>query len=229
MIYRVSIINFLKKSPTILYMCGFIYSTLNCWYHLSYWRALFSSKCTFKGAFMKDVSFKMDGAKRIYIGPKTQLNSCSIIMNGSGHELYVEGSGTCVNNVSFLFLGSNSKCEIANNFSMEGGSFNLLEGKSITIGNDCMFSTGLYITVSDYHSITSLITGARINQSNNINIGNHVWVGKDSKILKGVEIAQNTIIGANSVVTQHLMQENAIYCGIPAKLIKESVTWKRDL
>ena len=45
------------------------------------------------------------------------------------------------------------------------------------------------------------------------------------KVLKGTTIADNCIIGINSVVTKDCLQENGLYIGSPAKLIKENVNW----
>ena len=51
-------------------------------------------------------------------------------------------------------------------------------------------------------------------------IGNHVWIGMNSVIMKGVTIGDNVIIGANSVVTRDI-PSNTIAAGIPCKVIKE--------
>ncbi len=52
------------------------------------------------------------------------------------------------------------------------------------------------------------------------NIGDNVWVGEKSTILKGVQVGNNTIIAANSVVNNNL-ESNGVYAGSPAKLIKK--------
>lgn len=57
---------------------------------------------------------------------------------------------------------------------------------------------------------------------------NHVWVGKDSKILKGVTIADNSIIGTSSVVTRSLTLSHSVYGGLPAQLLKTDVDWNRE-
>jgi virginiamycin A acetyltransferase len=50
-------------------------------------------------------------------------------------------------------------------------------------------------------------------------IGNDVWIGSHSIILRGIEIGNGAIIGAGSVVTKDV-PPYAIFAGVPAKLIK---------
>lgn len=51
-------------------------------------------------------------------------------------------------------------------------------------------------------------------------IGNNVWIGSGARILDGVEITANTIIGAGAVVTRSV-EVPGVYGGVPAKLIKK--------
>lgn len=52
-------------------------------------------------------------------------------------------------------------------------------------------------------------------------IGDGVWVGAGAKIIisSDMVIVNNVVIGSNAVVTKSIKEENAIYSGIPAKLI----------
>lgn len=52
-----------------------------------------------------------------------------------------------------------------------------------------------------------------------ITIGNNVWIGKNSIILKGVVIGNDSIIAAGSVVTKNV-PSNCVVGGNPAKFIK---------
>lgn len=51
-----------------------------------------------------------------------------------------------------------------------------------------------------------------------IKIGNNVYIGNDALILPGVEVCDDVIIGANSVVTKSITS-SGIYAGIPCKYI----------
>lgn len=104
-----------------------------------------------------------------------------------------------------------------------------LEKRSLTIGEYCMFSSRIYIRTSDEHPIYDLETKKRINPAKDISINNKVWIGDNVTINKGVEICEGIIIGACSVVLKSLREVNSIYAGSPARLIRTSVSWERDL
>ncbi len=50
-------------------------------------------------------------------------------------------------------------------------------------------------------------------------IGDNVWIGFNCFILPGVTSGNNSVVVANSVVTKNI-PDNAIFGGIPAKLIR---------
>ncbi len=52
-----------------------------------------------------------------------------------------------------------------------------------------------------------------------INVGNHVYIGVRSIIMPGVNIGNNCIIAAGSVVTKDV-GDNSVVGGVPAKFIK---------
>lgn len=98
-------------------------------------------------------------------------------------------------------------------------------GLSVKIGDNCMMGPNVEVAASDAHCIYDTITGKPINRGKDIVIGDHVWMTTNVKVLKGTTIADNCIIGINSVVTKDCLQENGLYIGSPAKLIKENVNW----
>ena len=102
------------------------------------------------------------------------------------------------------------------------------ESKKITVGNDCMFSNKIQLRTSDSHSILDE-NAKRINLGGDIEIGNHVWIGNEVMVLKGTTIPDNCIVGARSIVTASLCAPpNSIIAGIPARVVKTNINWKRE-
>jgi acetyltransferase-like isoleucine patch superfamily enzyme len=104
-----------------------------------------------------------------------------------------------------------------------------LEGRAITIGDDCMFSSGIIIRTSDEHSIIDLETNQRINPAADVIISEHVWLGEGVTVNKGSFIAKEVVVGAKSLVTGSLAEHNSIYGGVPAKVLRRGVGWDRRI
>jgi acetyltransferase-like isoleucine patch superfamily enzyme len=56
--------------------------------------------------------------------------------------------------------------------------------------------------------------------SEEITIGNDVWIGRDAKILAGAHIPDGCVVAAGSVVTRKEFPPYSIIGGVPAKVIK---------
>ena len=93
----------------------------------------------------------------------------------------------------------------------------ILSAKEITIGNNVMLASNVYISDSDWHNVYDRIKTP--GKSKEIIIKENAWIGEGSKISKGVTIGENSIIGLGSIVTSDV-PDNKIYAGNPAKEIK---------
>ena len=94
---------------------------------------------------------------------------------------------------------------------------------NITLGNDIICGWNVSFITTNGHSV--FINGEEKTKNAPIIIGNHVWIGSDSVINKGVSITNNCIIAHYSFVNKDLNTENCIYGGYPAKLLKTDATW----
>jgi acetyltransferase-like isoleucine patch superfamily enzyme len=95
---------------------------------------------------------------------------------------------------------------------------------NIEIGDDCLLSYGIEIRTTDSHSIFDQESGSLLNPPRSISIGNHVWVGARSMILKGASIGSGTVIGAYSIVNK-AVGANVIAAGQPCKELKSFIRW----
>jgi acetyltransferase-like isoleucine patch superfamily enzyme len=57
-------------------------------------------------------------------------------------------------------------------------------------------------------------------------IGQKVWIGCRNLIIKGAKIADNSIIGANSMVSKDISKKFGIFVENPIYHYKEDVTWE---
>lgn len=164
----------------------------------------------------------------INIDAGASLCNCNFFFKGNGNRLHVK-CGSHLKNITFWFEDDNNRIEIGESVTSEGElELAACESKSIMVGNDCMFSYGIHIRTTDSHSIIDS-NDNRINYGVDVSIGNHVWVGAESMILKGSVIPDNCVIGARSIVTSSLHADgNSMIVGSPAKVIKCNINWKRE-
>lgn len=96
---------------------------------------------------------------------------------------------------------------------------------SVTIGNNVLFSSRVFITDHFHGKIdsNSLLISPRnrpIYSKGPVIIENNVWIGEGVVIMPNITIGKNSIIGANSVVTKSI-PENSVAAGAPAIVIKK--------
>ncbi len=135
--------------------------------------------------------------KKYRIDASFGFNGTDIRLYGDG-EIILKGKS---------YMGTNSTLQSA-------------EGCKIVIGTQCQISHNvrIYTTSTDPNQD---FTKEKINPDKlgDVIIGNGVWIGANVFINPNIRIGDNTVVGANSVVTKDI-PSNAIYGGVPAKLIK---------
>lgn len=89
----------------------------------------------------------------------------------------------------------------------------------IQIGEYCKITKGVIILSHDYSkSVLRLKYKDIIGEAGITKIGNNVFIGMNSIILRGIKVGDNVIIGAGSVVT-HDLPDNVVAAGNPIKII----------
>jgi len=99
----------------------------------------------------------------------------------------------------------------------------IIAASKVVIGKDVLISWDVLIMDTDFHKIFNGVN--RLNQDSPIHIGNNVWIGCRSLVLKGCNIADGVIIAAASTVSQSINESCVVVAGTPAKVIKHNVSW----
>ena len=175
------------------------------------------------------VKFKGKNSTVLIQEPISRFKKCHFEC-GNNSFIKICNTKYTLNRLHILANTDNSHCEIGKDFSCTNKCTILLHKEpslSVTIGNDCMFGTNVVLRTTDAHAIYSLEDKKVNNFGQSISIGDHCWVAMNVTLLKGVHIANNSIIGTGSLVTKSCEKSNSIYAGVPAKLIKSDVNWDR--
>lgn len=127
------------------------------------------------------------------------------------------GQDSCLYHSCYI-LNSNGKFHIGNNSHL--GAFcyvNVCYGK-VLIGENVAIGPGTkIIAYSNHYERGKKVTDVR--KTGDVVIGNNVFIGANCTILSGTVIHDNVIVAAGAVIKSEL-ETNAIYGGVPGKLIK---------
>jgi len=102
------------------------------------------------------------------------------------------------------------------------GAFCLIDGQGgLEIGKGCDISCGAHILT--HSSLKRCITERRYNKVDRspTKIGNYVFVGENSTILKGAKIGHHSVIGAGAVVKEDAqIPPYSLVVGVPARIVR---------
>lgn len=181
------------------------------------------------------------------------IRKSRITIYGTGNYVEIK-DGYDIVNLNLLVRGNNNRIIIGEdfvvNYNTNAGALNIsakddnnkiiieeyahirgeaeivcMEGTSLHIGKNFGMSSETIIRTGDGHRIFDCDTGERTNNAQSISIGNDCWVARRGIILKGVTLADYTILGTGALVTKSFPEPNIILGGNPAKIIKRNVTW----
>lgn len=125
---------------------------------------------------------------------------------------------------SRVSVGRNGVLKIGTNFKITAESCIICMYK-IDIAADVLISWQVQIMDTDFHIIRNGNQKV-MNADAPVYIGSKVWLGTRCNILKGANVPSGSIVAACAVVTKKLPEENAIYAGQPAILVRRDIYWK---
>ncbi len=155
---------------------------------------------------------KNNGGLTINVGG----DDCRILLGRHGHAF---SGAVNIWGDSRLAVGDGATCNEARI---------ILARSDVIIGPDCMLSDEIIIQSSDQHDIIDLATGDIINRERpRSRIGRHVWIGRRTMLMPGVEIGSGAIIAAGALVSGQV--DPCVICaGVPARVIRRGVSWTRQ-
>lgn len=144
---------------------------------------------------------------------ETRQELLTALFNSVGKNVWIEPDFRCE-------FGKN--ISIGNHVYINFGAV-ILDCAEVSIGENTLIGPNLGIYAVN-HAIDAeeRINGGCIGKA--VHIGKNVWLGGDVKILAGVVIGDNTVIGAGSVVTKSV-PANVIAAGNPCRILR-SITKK---
>ena len=150
----------------------------------------------------------------------------------SGVSIEIHGGDLWERNIAVLKQRGETcvnKLVIGKNFTSSGKThINFCEGSGdVIIGDDCMFSWDVQLRTGDFHTVYDSDTKELLNPNKDIFIGNHVWLGAETRILKGAVLRDETVVGTRAVVTKGFDTGNIVVAGCPATIIKNGIGWSR--
>ena len=182
------------------------------------------------GIFRKKIIKNVSQFKKIaFIDKKLKIIDKVIVNNKTRSQVIIGKNVTIVSAKIFAFdLGK----IIIGKYSYIGKNMQIDSCVNVKIGNYCMISNNVLIQDHNSHPIKKIERRKQLIELQNrptnvyesankkIIIGDDVWLGTDSTILKGVTIGNGSIIGARAVVTKNI-PPNSIVAGNPAKIVKK--------
>ncbi|MBE6807675.1 MAG: acyltransferase [Ruminococcaceae bacterium] len=175
---------------------------------------------------------KKQFAKSSVFEPDVQFFTCAHCFNSGAKENIQIGQHCFLGCILSAQFGG--KITIGNNVYI-GGSTALQCKESITIGNNVIIANNAMLIDNNNHPsspemrlkmsqcddyIHDRLWSWEVADSAPIVIRDNVWIGRDTRILKGVTVGEGSIVALGAVVT-HDVPPYTVVAGNPAKVVKE--------
>ena len=151
--------------------------------------------------------------KRIYINYRFKFRGPGKLIIGNDVNLWAHKEWN-----EFLTFDKKAVIKIGDKTRLNGVA--IQARSSVSIGKNCIIGSAMLID-NDFHSIDYRHRNdPEFIESKPIMVGDDVWVGGQSTVLKGVHIGNRSVIGFKALVTKNIPND-VVAAGNPAIVVKE--------
>lgn len=156
---------------------------------------------------------------KIRIGDNVVIDdNCLLDAKGWDNNGITIASGVFVGRNTILTC-KNGDITVGEN-TMLSANCEVFSGSRVSIGRDCEIAAYTYLIGGDHaHSRSDVPVAEQGLVSRGIQVGDNVWLGAGVKVLDGVSIGRDSIVGAGAVVTADL-PPFSVAVGVPARVVK---------
>jgi acetyltransferase-like isoleucine patch superfamily enzyme len=159
--------------------------------------------------------------QKIYIGDNVIIDDYAVLdAKGSTNQGITIGNNVMIGRNTVISC-KNGNIAIGDNTNIAMNCF-IQSAKEVNIGKNNLIAPYCYVIGGGDHETarTDLPIIAQGQIVRGITIKDNCWIGADAKVLDGVQIERDSIIGAGAVVTKSI-PEYSIAVGVPAKVLKD--------
>lgn len=184
----------------------------------------------YKQSFFNNLNIFITGSNNyIEINGPISFSNTEIELNNDDNVFIIKKTPKIVTNCYFCLSGL-SEVNIGSDCGLNMGLYaiinnNYKERHKLIIGNGVYIGKDVIIRTSDGHSLIDPETKLAINEPQDVIIGDNVWIGTRSIVLKGAKIPHGSVVGAQSLVNKKYDTPHILLAGTPADIRKENVYW----
>lgn len=172
---------------------------------------------------------------RVCIDSTTPVRLFMVKFGNRGSEGIVENkyNNIIINGGSLIFKG-NAAFGIGSSIRVEG---EMIVGESFSSNRNTFISCthkisfgkkvlmGWNVSVRDSDGHTLMYDGCKHSTIAPVSIGANVWICAETHILKGTIVGDNSVVGYASLLSKGSDENNVLWAGHPAKIVKQNITW----
>jgi len=180
----------------------------------------------------KGTVINIEKGAKVYIHGNVFLNYYPCYKWAKQHTLFSVASGasyTANNRIEIAFgntISVSSNASMSMGYLFTGVNTNIVCHHKMEFGNNVMLGRDVCVFDSDYHKIYDE-KEKLINDDKPVIVGDSVWIGARSMVLKGSIIENGAIVSANSIVMGNIESNKVFINKREMKSVGQNVMWMR--